>query len=228
MRELLERIRREWEISSLVALLAALLLGGLLVALLSDGPRRGTAAPGLGGWEADPLVTEQGLAFTRDDATNDPTSSTSSSAPGLFGLPDDLCRMLAPTPRPKPKPRPRPAPAPKPVAPAPAPAAPVVEALTPVAEVAPKPVPPPPKPPQVVVGTLYFAEMQELSNGTQVALLELQRGEGRLTITLARGETRHGLTLLQATDEAIQVQDARRRRLVLRREKELRLWVTEE
>ena len=226
MRELLERIRREWEISSLVALLAALLLGGLLVALLSDGPRRGTAAPGLRGWEADPLVTEQGLAFTRDDATNDPTSSTSSSAPGLFGLPDDLCRMLAPTPRPKP--RPRPAPAPKPVAPAPASAAPVVEAPAPVVEAAPKPVPPPPKPPQVVVGTLYFAEMQELSNGTQVALLELQRGEGRLTITLARGETRHGLTLLQATDEAIQVQDARRRRLVLRREKELRLWVTEE
>ena len=226
MRELLERIRREWEISSLVALLAALLLGGLLVALLSDGPRRGASAPGLGGWEADPLVTEQGLAFTRDDATDDPTTSSSTSAPGLFGLPDDLCRMLAPTPRPKP--RPRPAPAPKPVAPAPAPAAPVVEALTPVAEVAPKPVPPPPKPPQVVVGTLYFAEMQELSNGTQVALLELQRGEGRLTITLARGETRHGLTLLQATDEAIQVQDARRRRLVLRREKELRLWVTEE
>lgn len=222
MRELLERIRREWEISSLVALLAALLLGGLLVALLSDGPRRGASAPGLGGWEADPLVTEQGLAFTRDD----PTSSTTSSAPGLFGLPDDLCRMLAPTPRPKP--RPRPAPAPKPVAPAPAPAAPVVEAPASVAEVAPKPVPPPPKPPQVVVGTLYFAEMQELSNGTQVALLELQRGEGRLTITLARGETRHGLTLLQATDEAIQVQDARRRRLVLRREKELRLWVTEE
>lgn len=226
MRELLERIRREWEISSLVALLAALLLGGLLVALLSDGPRRGTAAPGLGGWEADPLVTEQGLAFTRDDATNDPTSSSSTSAPGLFGLPDDLCRMLAPTPRPKP--RPRPAPAPKPVAPAPAPAAPVVEAPAPVVEAAPKPVPPPPKPPQVVVGTLYFAEMQELSNGTQVALLELQRGEGRLTITLARGETRHGLTLLQATDEAIQVQDACRRRLVLRREKELRLWVTEE
>ena len=227
MRELLERIRREWEISSLVALLAALLLGGLLVALLSDGPRRGTAAPGLGGWEADPLVTEQGLAFTRDDATDDPTtSSTTSSAPGLFGLPDDLCRMLAPTPRPKP--RPRPAPAPKPVAPAPAPAAPVVEAPAPVVEAAPQPVPPPPKPPQVVVGTLYFAEMQELSNGTQVALLELQRGEGRLTITLARGETRHGLTLLQATDEAIQVQDARRRRLVLRREKELRLWVTEE
>ena len=226
MRELLERIRREWEISSLVALLAALLLGGLLVALLSDGPRRGAPAPGLGGWEADPLVTEQGLAFTRDDATNDPTSSTSSSAPGLFGLPDDLCRMLAPTPRPKP--RPRPAPAPKPVAPAPAPAAPVVEAPAPVVEAAPQPVPPPPKPPQVVVGTLYFAEMQELSNGTQVALLELQRGEGRLTITLARGETRHGLTLLQATDEAIQVQDARRRRLVLRREKELRLWVTEE
>ena len=226
MRELLERIRREWEISSLVALLAALLLGALLVALRSDGPRRGTAAPGLGGWEADPLVTEQGLAFTRDDATDDPTTSSSTSAPGLFGLPDDLCRMLAPTPRPKP--RPRPAPAPKPVAPAPAPAAPVVEAPTPVAEVAPKPVPPPPKPPQVVVGTLYFAEMQELSNGTQVALLELQRGEGRLTITLARGETRHGLTLLQATDEAIQVQDARRRRLVLRREKELRLWVTEE
>lgn len=226
MRELLERIRREWEISSLVALLAALLLGGLLVALLSDGPRRGTAAPGLGGWEADPLVTEQGLAFTRDDATDDPTTSSSTSAPGLFGLPDDLCRMLAPTPRPKP--RPRPAPAPKPVAPAPAPAAPVVEAPASVAEVAPKPVPPPPKPPQVVVGTLYFAEMQELSNGTQVALLELQRGEGRLTITLARGETRHGLTLLQATDEAIQVQDARRRRLVLRREKELRLWVTEE
>ena len=226
MRELLERIRREWEISSLVALLAALLLGGLLVALLSDGPRRGAAAPGLGGWEADPLVTEQGLAFTRDDATDDPTTSSSTSAPGLFGLPADLCRMLAPTPRPKP--RPRPAPAPKPVAPAPAPAAPVVEAPTPVAEVAPKPVPPPPKPPQVVVGTLYFAEMQELSNGTQVALLELQRGEGRLTITLARGETRHGLTLLQATDEAIQVQDARRRRLVLRREKELRLWVTEE
>lgn len=226
MRELLERIRREWEISSLVALLAALLLGGLLVALLSDGPRRGASAPGLGGWEADPLVTEQGLAFTRDDATDDPTTSSSTSAPGLFGLPDDLCRMLAPTPRPKP--RPRPAPAPKPVAPAPAPAAPVVEAPTPVAEVAPKPVPPPPKPPQVVAGTLYFAEMQELSNGTQVALLELQRGEGRLTITLARGETRHGLTLLQATDEAIQVQDARRRRLVLRREKELRLWVTEE
>ena len=226
MRELLERIRREWEISSLVALLAALLLGGLLVALLSDGPRRGTAAPGLGGWEADPLVTEQGLAFTRDDATDDPTTSSSTSAPGLFGLPDDLCRMLAPTPRPKP--RPRPAPAPKPVAPAPAPAAPVVEAPTPVAEVAPKPVPPPPKPPQVVVGTLYFAEMQELSNVTQVAVLERQRGEGRLTITLARGETRHGLTLLQATDEAIQVQDARRRRLVLRREKELRLWVTEE
>lgn len=226
MRELLERIRREWEISSLVALLAALLLGGLLVALLSDGPRRGTAAPGLGGWEADPLVTEQGLAFTRDDATDDPTTSSSTSAPGLFGLPDDLCRMLAPTPRPKP--RPRPAPAPKPVAPAPAPAAPVVEAPAPVVEAAPKPVPPPPKPPQVVVGTLYFAEMQELSNGTQVALLELQRGEGRLTITLARGETRHGLTLLQATDEAIQVQDARRRRLVLRREKELRLWVTEE
>ena len=226
MRELLERIRREWEISSLVALLAALLLGGLLVALRSDGPRRGTAAPGLGGWEADPLVTEQGLAFTRDDATDDPTTSSSTSAPGLFGLPDDLCRMLAPTPRPKP--RPRPAPAPKPVAPAPAPAAPVVEAPTPVAEVAPKPVPPPPKPPQVVVGTLYFAEMQELSNGTQVALLELQRGEGRLTITLARGETRHGLTLLQATDEAIQVQDARRRRLVRRREKELRLWVSEE
>ena len=225
MRELLERIRREWEISSLVALLAALLLGGLLVALLSDGPRRGASAPGLGGWEADPLVTEQGLAFTRDDPTSSTTSS-STSAPGLFGLPDDLCRMLAPTPRPKP--RPRPAPAPKPVAPAPAPAAPVVEAPTPVAEVAPKPVPPPPKPPQVVVGTLYFAEMQELSNGTQVALLELQRGEGRLTITLARGETRHGLTLLQATDEAIQVQDARRRRLVLRREKELRLWVTEE
>ena len=226
MRELLERIRREWEISSLVALLAALLLGGLLVALLSDGPRRGASAPGLGGWEADPLVTEQGLAFTRDDATDDPTSSSSTSAPGLFGLPDDLCRMLAPTPRPKP--RPRPAPAPKPVAPAPAPAAPVVEAPAPVVEAAPKPVPPPPKPPQVVVGTLYFAEMQELSNGTQVALLELQRGEGRLTITLARGETRHGLTLLQATDEAIQVQDARRRRLVLRREKELRLWVTEE
>lgn len=226
MRELLERIRREWEISSLVALLAALLLGGLLVALLSDGPRRGAPAPGLGGWEADPLVTEQGLAFTRDDATDDPTTSSSTSAPGLFGLPDDLCRMLAPTPRPKP--RPRPAPAPKPVAPAPAPAAPVVEAPASVAEVAPKPVPPPPKPPQVVVGTLYFAEMQELSNGTQVALLELQRGEGRLTITLARGETRHGLTLLQATDEAIQVQDARRRRLVLRREKELRLWVTEE
>ena len=223
MRELLERIRREWEISSLVALLAALLLGGLLVALLSDGPRRGAAAPGLGGWEADPLVTEQGLAFTRDDATDDPTTS---STPGLFGLPDDLCRMLAPTPRPKP--RPRPAPAPKPVAPAPAPAAPVVEAPAPVVEAAPQPVPPPPKPPQVVVGTLYFAEMQELSNGTQVALLELQRGEGRLTITLARGETRHGLTLLQATDEAIQVQDARRRRLVLRREKELRLWVTEE
>lgn len=226
MRELLERIRREWEISSLVVLLTALLLGGLLVALLSDGPRRGASAPGLGGWEADPLVTEQGLAFTRDDATDDPTTSSSTSAPGLFGLPDDLCRMLAPTPRPKP--RPRPAPAPKPVAPAPAPAAPVVEAPTPVAEVAPKPVPPPPKPPQVVAGTLYFAEMQELSNGTQVALLELQRGEGRLTITLARGETRHGLTLLQATDEAIQVQDARRRRLVLRREKELRLWVTEE
>lgn len=226
MRELLERIRREWEISSLVALLAALLLGGLLVALLSDGPRRGASAPGLGGWEADPLVTEQGLAFTRDDATDDPTTSSSTSAPGLFGLPDDLCRMLAPTPRPKP--RPRPAPAPKPVAPAPAPAAPVVEAPAPVVEAAPKPVPPPPKPPQVVVGTLYFAEMQELSNGTQVALLELQRGEGRLTITLARGETRHGLTLLQATDEAIQVQDARRRRLVLRREKELRLWVTEE
>ena len=226
MRELLERVRREWEISSLVALLAALLLGGLLVALLSDGPRRGAAAPGLGSWEADPLVTEQGLAFTRDDATDDPTSSTSSSAPGLFGLPDDLCRMLAPTPRPKP--RPRPAPAPKPVAPAPKPAAPVVEAPAPVVEAAPKPAPPPPKPPQVVVGTLYFAEMQELSNGTQVALLELQRGEGRLTITLARGETRHGLTLLQATDEAIQVQDARRRRLVLRREKELRLWVAEE
>lgn len=224
MRELLERIRREWEISSLVALLVVLLLGWLLVALLSDGPRRGAAAPGLGGWEAEPLVTEQGLAFTRDAA--DATAPETTAAPGLFGLPDDLCRMLAPTPRPKP--RPRPAPAPKPVAPEPAPAPTVTEAPAPVVEPTPKPAPKAPKPPRVVAGTLYFAELQELSNGTQVALLELQRGDERQTITLARGETRHGLTLLQTTDEAIQLQDARRRRLVLRREKELRLWVTED
>ncbi|MGN0877883.1 MAG: hypothetical protein ACI4WT_00335 [Oligosphaeraceae bacterium] len=223
MRELLERIRREWEISSLVTLLVALLLGGLLVALLSDGPRRGAAAPGLGGWEAEPLVTEQGLAFTRD---GDADSTAAPAAPGLFGLPDDLCRMLAPTP--KPRPRPRPAPAPKPVAPAPAPAPTVTEAPAPVVAPTPKPAPEAPKPQRVVVGTLYFAELQELSNGTQVALLELQRGDERQTVTLARGETRHGLTLLQTTDEAIQLQDARRRRLVLRREKELRLWVTED
>lgn len=223
MKEWLACIRREWEISLLAALALLVCLGGMLLLLLGGEVSLRSGAAGYGGWEPEPLVTEQGLAFTRDESAG---ATVEPLEPGLFGLPGFLRELLLPAPKPRPVVKPAPVVAPEPVV-APPPAAenvvqeePAPMKPTPVAKQAP--------PPRQMRGSLYFADVQELANGTLVALMELARGEERLTLALGKGETSHGITILRVSEGALQVQDAKRQRYLLKRDKDVGLWVQEQ
>lgn len=215
MKDFIELLKREWEITALACVVLALGGWGVFVLLGGDGRRMSSDAV-LGGWEKDGLVTDSTMAFVKQ---REPLEMLTERP---FALPE-VMRQRPPAPKPKPQPAPKPAP--KPVAPPPEPApapAPVAAAPQPPPVVKPKPVV---KEPKIIGGKLYYAEVQEMADGSRAALLELTRGQEQLTLALARGETKHGIQVVNVTDQAVYLYDAKKRQVRIKREGEVQAWV---
>ena len=109
------------------------------------------------------------------------------------------------------RPQPRPAPARRPPArPAPKPAA--KPAQPPAAKPAPKPEPPKPKPVKASL-TYMFRNMKQ--DGTPVAFVTLTIDKEETTFMLSVGEKKHGLQVVDVTDERLTLKDARSKKNVI-------------
>lgn len=217
MNDLLKKIKQEWEIASLCAAVIVVLLV-VAIGLFSSSENAIGSGGGMGIWKAPKLINDSGFAFVEQQEP----AALESSRP--FSLPQSLRppkrqiviapKVAAPTKYQEPEPAPQPAVAPPP----------------PVVEPAPVAKPEPPKPaPPIIAGTMYYAESQEMADGTYVAVFDVTRyGRPREVVTLAKGETKFGVKLVSVTDEEALLLDARRNRVLLRHGKEKKLWATGE
>ena len=205
-------LKNEWEIVTLAVTVIAIAVWGIL-SFVGDGAEIaiGSGVPVMTADEE--LVTESGKAFLKPGEV---ASIGASSRP--FSLPEAMRRVEE---KPKPKPRPEPPkPKPKPEPPKP-------KAVEP-------PPPEPPKPVPVVVaskavaGALFYAEAQMLADGTRVAIMKLSSASESQTLALAKGESMFGLNIVNITDNMVYLLDAKKRRVSLKRNSEVKLWVFEE
>lgn len=209
MKNILDLLKREWELTIFGVVVVVLFMWALTV-FLSGGEVSLGMGLGVGGGQPEPLVREDGLSFL------EPMEDGRLPSSRPFGLPDS---MLQPLPKP-----PAPTPVPKKVEIV-KPVVPKKQEEAPKVEVKPEPVKVKPKGPNYAVGVLFYAEAQELANGTRAGLLELSRGEDREALVLGVGETKYGLNVVRVTDRMIQFYDAKRRPVTLKREDETKVWV---
>ena len=122
-------------------------------------------------------------------------------------------RPQRPAPRRQPQARPaQPKPAAKPAPPA--------------AKPAPKPEPPKPKP---VKATLKYMFRNVKQDGTPVALVTLTIDKEEKTFMLSVGEKKHGMQVLDVTDERLTLKDARsKKNVILDMNQEGAVWVLKE
>ncbi|MBP5640512.1 MAG: hypothetical protein J6X55_13590 [Victivallales bacterium] len=206
-------LKNEWEIATLVVMVIILVLWGLFSLLTNEKTEEIIVNRPLSSEKLE-LLSHSGKEFLTSRET---ASLGTSSRP--FSLPDS---MLRPEEKPQPKPKfkmPSLPSIPK-----------IQQPKTPEKKVeAEAPAPPKPLPvePRLIGGSLYYAESQDLSNGMRVAIMKLIMQNEAISLALAKGEMAYGITIVNITEKNVYLLDAKKRKIVLKRDGETKLWVND-